>query len=110
METHLRELNAHFADGRPWVLGEEFTLADASLMPILHRLELAQWSAPLWEGKGWQHFEGYLARLKERPSYQVRSTPSDACWVLFCFALFWKGSVLFATSVVVDAEHIMHPL
>ena len=57
-------LESHFADGRTWVTGENFTIADISLAYPLIRLDsvgLGQLLTP--------KLAAYLARMQARPAY-----------------------------------------
>jgi glutathione S-transferase len=56
-------LNNTLAD-REWILGDNFTLADISWMPNIHRMTLMDW--PL---ERYQHLEKWFNRVKMRQSY-----------------------------------------
>lgn len=60
------ELDATLADGRSWILGEDFTLADVAWAPNVHRMGLMDY--PLDRHP---HLSDWYARLKKRPSYRV---------------------------------------
>lgn len=69
MSLHLDQLEASLADGRTWVCGETFTLADVGWMAIFERLDEVDW-IELFLGEGKRPaVAGYLERLKARPSY-----------------------------------------
>ena len=71
MTSHLDRLEESLADGRTWLCGETFTLADVSWMPIFERLDEVDW-IELFLGEGKRPaVAGYLKRLKARPSYEA---------------------------------------
>ena len=57
-------LEAHLGDGRSWVTGETFTIADISIGYALGRLSVVGLDALLTE-----NIAAYLARLQARPGY-----------------------------------------
>lgn len=64
---HLVELDDTLSDGRKWLLGDTFTLADVGLVPILRRAELGGWEF-LWNDL--PHVTTWWERAKSRPSYR----------------------------------------
>ncbi len=70
MENHLDALTQHLQQhGKPWIAGEQFTLADVSWVVILDRLVEADWEEFFWgEGKR-PLIAAYWERLRTRPSY-----------------------------------------
>ena len=64
--TRTRRNIRSLAAGRPWILGDDFTLADVAWAPNVHRLELMDY--PLDRHP---HLAGWYARIAGRPSYQV---------------------------------------
>merc|ERR1740129_983148 len=68
MKIHLARLNETLNDGRPYVLGEQFTLADVGLVTIFERLEVA---GGLHLLEPHDHVKAYWSRLKARPSYKI---------------------------------------
>lgn len=60
----LASLEEHFADGRTWVTGESFTIADISLAYPLGRLETIKLDHYLTP-----NLAAYRARLQARPAY-----------------------------------------
>lgn len=70
MGEHLDALEATLgARGGPWILGDAFTLADVSWVPILARLVEAD-ALHLFVGDGRRPaVQAYWARLQARPSY-----------------------------------------
>ena len=58
-------LDQLLSDGRTYLAGEEFTLADVSWSPNFHRFDLFQW--PLEQ---YPALSAWFARLKLRPSYK----------------------------------------
>jgi glutathione S-transferase len=71
MATHLDALEAQFArSGGPWILGDEFTLADVSWVPIFDRLLEAD-SLHCFVADGKRPLtSAYWERLRKRPSYE----------------------------------------
>ena len=70
MEAHLDHMEELLDDGRTWICGETFTLADVSWMAIFERLDEVDWTE-LFLGDGKRpRIEGYFKRLKARPSYE----------------------------------------
>jgi glutathione S-transferase len=80
---HLDALDAQLEEsGGPWILGERFSLADVSWLPIFERLREAD-SLHCFIGGGRRAATGaYWERLRERPSYRAailaHSLPSIA--------------------------------
>jgi glutathione S-transferase len=64
LAARLEFLDRHFADGREWVTGERFTIADISLGYAFHLAEHAkiEWQLPA-------NIAAYRARLCERPAF-----------------------------------------
>lgn len=58
-------LDAHLADGREWVTGEKFTIADISLGFALKLAEFLEFGEAMGE-----HVSAYWERLQARPAYQ----------------------------------------
>lgn len=71
MASHLDALEAQLArSGGPWILGERFSLADVSWVPIFDRLREAD-SLHCFVGEGLRPATtAYWERLRARPSYQ----------------------------------------
>ena len=70
MVSHLDALEEVLGDGRSWVCGETFTLADVSWMAIFERIDEVDWTE-LFLGQGKRPGVGaYWERLKQRPSYE----------------------------------------
>lgn len=53
----------HLANGRTWIMGDPFTMADCALVPVL---ALARTVHPF---ERWKHLTSYAGRGFERPSY-----------------------------------------
>ncbi|NRA02823.1 MAG: glutathione S-transferase C-terminal domain-containing protein [Myxococcales bacterium] len=71
MSAHLDTLEQALADGRAWVCGETFTLADVSWMAILERLCEVDWiEVFLGQGKR-PGVAAYWRRVQKRPSYEA---------------------------------------
>ena len=72
MARHLDALDAQLeAHGGPWILGDEFTLADVSWLPIFDRLREADSLHSFVGGGRRAAAEAYWQRLQERPSYRA---------------------------------------
>lgn len=70
MHTHLDELEAELANTEgDWIVGNQFTLADVSMMVILERLAEVDWEEEFLTGR--PGVSAYWKRLKARPSYQT---------------------------------------
>ncbi|MPZ41155.1 MAG: hypothetical protein GEU95_24530 [Rhizobiales bacterium] len=54
--------------GGPWLLGEQFTLADICVAPLLDRIEDLCF-AHLWE-EDFPRVAGWLGRIQDRPSFK----------------------------------------
>ena len=71
MHTHLDELEHALAQsGGPWIVGEQFTLADVGMMVILERLREVDWLEEFL-GERRPHVSHYWGALQARPSYQA---------------------------------------
>ena len=69
MHGHLDELEAVLdAGGGPWILGDQFSLADVGMMAILDRLREVDWLEAFLNEERPQ-VAAYWQALKERPSY-----------------------------------------
>ena len=60
-----------FEDGRKWMAGEQFSLADIAWMPNFHRFEVLRW--PL---DRYPRLSGWFAIASQRPSYGALQRPS----------------------------------
>ena len=70
MEARLDAAEQELGDGRTWICGETFTLADVGWMAILERLDEVDWTG-FFFGQGRRPLTlAYWTRLKERPSYK----------------------------------------
>ncbi len=67
---HLQSLDELLKDGRPWIVGEQFTLADVSWMVLFDRMFEADWFEHFLGGQEFPHVQAYWQRLKTRPSYR----------------------------------------
>lgn len=70
-----RRMNEAIAKKGPWLLGEQFTLADVLVMPSIDRMADLGLSH-LWEGK-FPHVSAWYERLKARPSFQATYYPGS---------------------------------
>jgi glutathione S-transferase len=76
MQTHLDALEAKLAaSGGPWILGEEFTLADVSWVVILERLVEGDCLPLFLDGR--PGVAAYWDRLRARPSYKSAITEHE---------------------------------
>jgi glutathione S-transferase len=62
----IREMDAALADGRPWLMGAQFTLADVVMAPYVERLDRLT-LAGFWQDR--PRVGDWLRRLKARPSF-----------------------------------------
>ena len=58
------QLNAHFADGGPYVIGTAFTIGDIPIGLVVNR-----WFSMTFERPDYPHVARYYERLSERPAY-----------------------------------------
>jgi len=64
IKSYLGSLDVYLGR-QEYFIGEQYTLADVTLMPILWRLEsIGVDTAP------WNNLEGYMDRLFERPAFE----------------------------------------
>ena len=64
LATSYARIDEHFAKNPgPWMLGNDFTMADCAIAPALHYARMVQ---PFNE---WKHLTAYCNRLAERPSF-----------------------------------------
>lgn len=68
MHLHLDELEKHIASTGPWIVGEQFTLADVSWVPMFERFKEADWLDYFLEDR--PALAAYWQRLQSRPSYK----------------------------------------
>lgn len=59
-----KQLPGKASSEKPWIMGDDFTMADCAAAPALF---YANWVAPL--AKDYPNVAAYLDRLKQRPSY-----------------------------------------
>jgi len=70
----LDRLERGLADGRPWLAGETFSLADVAMAGVIDRLQYCGLSR-LWEMR--RHTGDWVGRLQARPSYS-KAVPAPA--------------------------------
>ena len=68
IRRHLRTMEALLHDGRRFLTGDAFTLADVGMMPILERLDAGGFHGLYTD---LPHVVAYWARLRERPAYRA---------------------------------------
>jgi len=73
LNQSLQRMEASLADG-PWLVGEQFTLADVSIMPTVVRLEDLG-LAHLWSDK--PRVADWFKRLQARPAFSVTYMPGS---------------------------------
>jgi glutathione S-transferase len=56
-------------DGRHWLVGDSFSLADVALTPYLFRLAVLSLDS-VWRNGRLRHVESWFARIRERPSFE----------------------------------------
>ena len=65
----LTHIESHMADGREWILGKRFSVADILLGGTL------QWMAQLLPITDYPNLQAYVGRLNARPAYQRIQQP-----------------------------------
>ncbi len=71
MHKHLSELEHQLNQEGPWIMGDQFTLADVSWMGVLERLREADWEVYYLSEQQYPKLEQYWKQLKGRKSYQT---------------------------------------
>ncbi len=71
MKRHLQELEAQLAANGPWLMGEQYTLADVSWSAVLLRLDETGWLAWFDSVAPLPATLAYYDRLRGRPSWQT---------------------------------------
>ena len=75
MHVHLDGLEAQLQSHEgPWIVGDEFTLADVSWVVLLDRLVEADWERVFWSEGLRPGVAAYWNRLQSRPSYRSAVT------------------------------------
>jgi len=62
--AYFQELDAALAAGSPWIMGGQFTLAEAAWMPNVHRMWLMDWPLERYPALG-----AWLERARQHPSF-----------------------------------------
>ena len=78
-ERAFAKIDKTLADGRPWLMGEQFTLADLNLAPFVARLDGLQLVEPWLEDR--PHGKKWWRAIQARPSYdqaQVGPTSEES--------------------------------
>ena len=70
MVKHLTEFQDHLKDGGPWIMGDQYTLADVSWSCIFLRLDETGWLDHFFSTNDFAVLEKYYAAIKARPSWQ----------------------------------------
>jgi glutathione S-transferase len=66
MEYLLRAIDNGLSDGRPWLMGEQFTLADSNFVPYCHRLQQMDLA---WMFEPFPRFQDWYDRVKDRQCF-----------------------------------------
>jgi glutathione S-transferase len=70
-----RRMDAAIANKGPWLMGEQFTLADVLVMPSIDRMADLGLSH-VWDGK-YPNVGAWYERLKARPAFQATYSPGS---------------------------------
>jgi glutathione S-transferase len=73
LEETCRRMDAAIAKEGPWLMGEQFTLADVLVMPTIDRMKDLGLSQ-IWENK-YHHVSEWYQRIQARPSFQATYYP-----------------------------------
>ena len=77
LEQQLAEMEqAVFADGRPWWLGDVFSLVDASFYPACERLVAVVARSGL-DLSAWPQVQGWMQRVRARPAVAATVLPAS---------------------------------
>jgi glutathione S-transferase len=68
LQQTVDRMQAALGDGRPWLMGEQFTLADIMIMPVIVRLADLKLDDIWRQGP---HVPAWLDRLRARPAFQA---------------------------------------
>jgi len=71
MHQHLRDLEQQLNSNSPWIMGEQFTLADVSWMTVFERLREADWLEYYLKDHQYPNLDQYWQRLQARDSYRT---------------------------------------
>jgi glutathione S-transferase len=71
MHKHLADLEQQLTDKGPWIMGEQFTLADVSWLTVFERLRESDWLEYFLENDQYPKASQYWQALKARDSYQT---------------------------------------
>jgi glutathione S-transferase len=74
MAKLIKSTNSALADGRPWLLGDQITLADTNSLSFYHRLEQLGIDGMFSD---YSHFNDWYLRLKARPSFKKSFLNND---------------------------------
>jgi glutathione S-transferase len=66
---------AALSDGRPWLVGDRFTLADINMLPFID--QFGKYRPELVDGKSWPRTTAWHGRCLERPTVIKVYSPSD---------------------------------
>lgn len=66
VDHDFRALEEQLADGRTWMTGDHFSIADIAWMPNFHRMDLLRWPF-----ERYPHLNAWFARASARDSYQT---------------------------------------
>merc|ERR1711862_607557 len=105
MRVHLLSLEKHLSDGRSFVCGETFTLADVGFMSTFARLDNGGWNF-LWTDL--PKVQEYWRKLRTRPSYQVAIEEQQLPIMKLAFARlrFWKSQHQWVTTALESSSPV----
>jgi len=66
--SDLKKMDSHLADGRAWLCGDQFTLADVGWAPVFRRLDDIKYTQMVLEGL--PNVQRYVKAVKARPAYK----------------------------------------
>jgi glutathione S-transferase len=69
-DTVLARMQTALAEGRPWLMGDQYTLADVAMTPYVVRLDHLQ-LAWMWDDR--PALAAWLDRVRERPNFRAMS-------------------------------------
>jgi glutathione S-transferase len=102
-EKAFKMLEKTLSDGRDWIFGDQYTLADINLMPYVARLVYLE-LAEVWIGDR-PHVQAWWERVQELPSFKVGV--SDLLTVAELAAMAKHGPVIRDRLYQVRASHLV---
>lgn len=80
--------------GGPWLLGEQFTLADLAWIVNVHRVKLMR-----WDFKKWPTLMTWIKAMEARPAYDAALRAWEPRGVLAAFGIYTRAKALFGGGV-----------